>query len=374
MAHHKPALKELYWQLFTIEIWLRSLKDDAMNKRIVICADGTWNRPEKDLKVDFPTNVLRLARAISPIAADGKPQQVFYDWGVGSYYDEVIGGATGRGLHKNIMDGYRYLVQNYSPDDEIYLFGFSRGAYTVRCLCGLINNCGILKRPDARLIQQAFDHYKKSSAPFAPSGDKSLEFRQKHSHESREIKFVGVWDTVGAMGIPISFLGLFEDKDEFYDTKIGRNVRVARHALAIDEHRSDFEPTIWQVRDNMDMQQVWFAGAHSNIGGSYKPDRDGSLLSDNALMWMINEAQRFNLSLEPHLQASLRPNPLATLHDSRRNFYRIKQAYLRPLDPSKAPILLHRSVKERWEQDPQYRPKNLQAYLENYGWPTELIN
>lgn len=345
-----------------------------MNKRIVICADGTWNRPEKDLKIDFPTNVLRLARAISPIAADGKPQQVFYDWGVGSYYDEVIGGATGRGLHKNIMDGYRYLVQNYSPGDEIYLFGFSRGAYTVRCLCGLINNCGILKRPDARLIQQAFDHYKKSSAPFAPSGDKSLEFRQKHSHESREIKFVGVWDTVGAMGIPISFLGLFEDKDEFYDTKIGRNVRVARHALAIDEHRSDFEPTIWQVRDNMDMQQVWFVGAHSNIGGSYKPDRDGSQLSDNALMWMINEAQRFNLSLEPHLQASLRPNPLATLHDSRRNFYRIKQAYLRLLDPSKAPILLHRSVKERWEQDPQYRPKNLQAYLESYGWPTELIN
>lgn len=345
-----------------------------MNKRIVICADGTWNRPEKDLKVDFPTNVLRLARAISPIADDGKPQQVFYDWGVGSYYDEVIGGATGRGLHKNIMDGYRYIVQNYSPGDEIYLFGFSRGAYTVRCLCGLINNCGILKRPDARLIQQAFDHYKKSSAPFAPSGDKSLEFRQKHSHESREIKFVGVWDTVGAMGIPLSFLGFFEDKDEFYDTKIGRNVRVARHALALDEHRSDFEPTIWQVRENMDMQQVWFVGAHSNIGGSYKPDKDGSLLSDNALLWMINEAQRFNLGLEPHLKASLHPNPLATLHDSRRNFYRIKQAYLRPLDPSKAPILLHHSVKVRWEQDPQYRPKNLQAYLDRYGWPTELIN
>ena len=345
-----------------------------MNKRIVICADGTWNRPEKDLKVDFPTNVLRLARAISPIADDGKPQQVFYDWGVGSYYDEVIGGATGRGLHKNIMDGYRYIVQNYSPGDEIYLFGFSRGAYTVRCLCGLINNCGILKRPDARLIQQAFDHYKKSSAPFAPSGDKSLEFRQKHSHESREIKFVGVWDTGGAMGIPLSFLGFFEDKDEFYDTKIGRNVRVARHALALDEHRSDFEPTIWQVRENMDMQQVWFVGAHSNIGGSYKPDRDGSLLSDNALLWMINEAQRFNLGLEPHLKASLHPNPLATLHDSRRNFYRIKQAYLRPLDPSKAPILLHHSVKVRWEQDPQYRPKNLQAYLDRYGWPTELIN
>ncbi|ABK49497.1 conserved hypothetical protein [Shewanella sp. ANA-3] len=345
-----------------------------MNKRIVICADGTWNRPEKDLKVDFPTNVLRLARAISPMAADGKPQQVFYDWGVGSYYDQAIGGATGRGLHKNIMDGYRYIVQNYSPGDEIYLFGFNRGAYTVRCLCGLINNCGILKRPDARLIQQAFDHYKKSSAPFAPSGDKSVEFRQKHSHESRDIKFVGVWDTVGAMGIPISFLGLFEDKDEFYDTKIGRNVRVARHALAIDEHRSDFEPTIWQLRDNMDMQQVWFTGAHSNIGGSYLPDKDGSLLSDNALAWMMAEAERFNLSLEPHLAASLHPNPLATLHDSRRSFYRIKQSYLRPIDPNVAPVLLHRSVKTRWDRDPKYRPKNLQTYLEQYGWPEEFID
>ncbi|MFG0456953.1 MULTISPECIES: DUF2235 domain-containing protein [Shewanella] len=345
-----------------------------MNKRIVICADGTWNRPEKDLKVDFPTNVLRLARAISPMAADGKPQQVFYDWGVGSYYDQAIGGATGRGLHKNIMDGYRYIVQNYSPGDEIYLFGFSRGAYTVRCLCGLINNCGILKRHDARLIQQAFDHYKKSSAPFAPSGDKSVEFRQKHSHESREIKFVGVWDTVGAMGIPISFLGLFEDKDEFYDTKIGRNVRVARHALAIDEHRSDFEPTIWQLRDNMDMQQVWFAGAHSNIGGSYLPDKDGSLLSDNALAWMMAEAERFNLCLEPHLAASLHPNPLSTLHDSRRSFYRIKQSYLRPIDPNVAPVLLHRSVKTRWDRDPKYRPKNLQTYLDQYGWPEEFID
>ena len=254
-----------------------------MNKRIVICADGTWNRPEKDLQEDFPTNVLRLARAIKPIGANQIPQQVFYDWGVGSYYDPVIGGATGKGLHKNVMDDYRYIVQNYSPDDEIYLFGFSRGAYTIRCLCGLINNCGIIKRPDASLIQKAFNHYKRTGTAYAPEGSESIKFRNLHSHKLREVQFVGVWDTVGAMGIPISFLGLFEDKDEFYDTKIGKNVRVARHALAIDEHRSDFEPTIWIPRENMDLQQVWFAGAHSDIGGSSKPDEDGSLLSDNAL-------------------------------------------------------------------------------------------
>ena len=103
-------------------------------KRIVICADGTWNRPEKDPE-DQPTNVLKLARAVKPVAGDGIAQQVFYDWGLGSYHDGAAAGTTGRGISKNIMDNYRYLVQNYAPGDEIYLFGFSRGSYTVRSLC-----------------------------------------------------------------------------------------------------------------------------------------------------------------------------------------------------------------------------------------------
>ncbi len=344
-----------------------------MKKRIVICADGTWNRPEKNLNTDFPTNVLKLARAISPVAPDGVPQQVFYDWGVGAYYDRVIGGATGRGLHKNIMDDYRYIVQNYQPGDELYLFGFSRGAYTIRCLCGLINNCGIVTRPDAALIQQAFNHYKRSGTAYAPRGKKSVEFREQHSHPSREVKFVGVWDTVGAMGIPLSFLGLFDDKDEFYDTKIGRNVRIARHAMAIDEHRSDFEPTVWNLRENMDMKQVWFCGAHSNIGGSYKPDRDGSLLSDIALAWMLGEAKACGLTTEDHLDTQINGNPLATLHNSRRSFYRVKKRFYRAIDHGKGPVLIHKSVKARWDQDQKYRPRNLQAYIDKYGWPDNLV-
>src|SRR6056297_621437 len=256
-----------------------------MKKRIVICADGTWNRPEQDLKRDHPTNVLKLARAIRPLAGDGLPQQVFYDWGIGSYYGPLIGAANGKGLHKNILDNYRYIVQNYSPGDELFLFGFSRGAYTVRSLCGLINNCGIVTRPDAALIQQAFAHYKRSAKAYAPKGDKSIAFRRDHAHPSRDIHFAGVWDTVGAMGIPFSFLGLFEDQDEFYDTKLGRNVHTARHALSIDEQREDFEPTIWQARDNMDIRQVWFTGSHSDIGGGLKPDQDGSSLADIPLQW-----------------------------------------------------------------------------------------
>ncbi|WP_394129047.1 DUF2235 domain-containing protein [Shewanella maritima] len=342
-----------------------------MKKRIVICADGTWNRPEQDLDKDQATNVLRLARAISPIAHDGTAQQVFYDWGIGSYHDGVIAGATGRGLHKNIMDCYRYLVQNYHAGDEIFLFGFSRGAYTVRCLSGLINNCGIVKRADAKLIQKAFDHYKTQAPAYAPQGDKSIHFRQQHSHDSREIAFVGVWDTVGAMGIPSSFLGLFADKDEFYDTKIGRNVKVARHALAIDEHRQDFEPTIWQPSHVTDMQQVWFSGAHSNIGGSYLPDANGEMLSDNALIWLIHQCINAGLDIESHLRDNLVWAPYAKLHSSRRSFYRLKRKYYRALDPNIAPILIHKTVKQRWDEDVNYRPKNLTEYIKQFGWPAQ---
>ena len=338
-------------------------------KRIVICADGTWNRPEKDLGKDHPTNILKLARAVRPVDNQSTPQQVFYDWGVGSYYDPLIGGATGKGINKNIMDDYRYLVQNYSPGDELFLFGFSRGAYTIRSLCGLINNCGILKRPDAQLIQQAFDHYKKPGKAYHPDGEASLAFRAKHAHPSREIKFVGVWDTVGALGIPFSFLGLLDKKDEFYDTKIGPNIRMARHAMAIDEVRSDFQPTIWKPRPGLDLKQVWFAGVHSNIGGSYAPDDDGGLLSDIPLKWMIKEARHAGLGVEQHLLDNLRPAHLATLHRSRKHIYRSKRPYYRPIAHNDT-LLMHTTVKQRWQQDSSYRPKNLAQHLEAHGWPT----
>ena len=278
-----------------------------MSKRIVICADGTWNRPEKNLKEDVPTNVLRLARAIKPVDAKGTPQQVFYDWGLGSYHDEWTAGVTGKGIHKNIMDGYRYIVQNYSPGDELFLFGFSRGAYTVRSLCGLINNCGILKRPDARLIQAAFNHYKRSGPAYAPNGDASVKFREDYAHPSREVQFLGVFDTVGALGIPVSFLGFLNAKDEFYDSKTGPNVRIARHALAIDERRYDFQATILQPRANLDLRQVWFVGSHSDVGGGYKPAKDRTRLSDIPLGWMMREAHKAGLALESHLKSGLKP-------------------------------------------------------------------
>jgi len=340
-------------------------------KRIVICADGTWNRPEKDPE-DQPTNVLKLARAVKPLASDGIAQQVFYDWGLGSYHDSAVAGTTGRGISKNIMDNYRYLVQNYAPGNEIYLFGFSRGSYTVRSLCGLINNCGILKRPDARLIQTAFDHYKKPGPGYGPNSAKSRAFRASHSHPNRSIKFVGVWDTVGALGIPFSFLGLLDREDEFYDTKMGDNILIARHALAIDELRSDFEPTIWHDREHMSLQQVWFSGVHSNIGGSYPADADGAVLSDIPLDWLRREARDAGLQLEAHMTKALKPVPTATMHQSRKHIFRSKRPYYRPIDHGRGPVLIHRSVKQRWQADATYRPKNLVDYLADQKgkWPS----
>jgi uncharacterized protein (DUF2235 family) len=341
-------------------------------KRIVICADGTWNRPEKDLAKDFPTNVLRLSRAIKPTDKDNTPQQVFYDWGIGSYYDKIGGGATGKGIQKNVMDAYRYIVQNYAPSSEIWLFGFSRGAYTVRSLCGLINNCGILKRPNAKLIETAFTLYKKPGSKNSPSGSNSVAFRKEHSHLSREVKFVGVWDTVGALGIPISFLGFLDEEDEFYDTKLGSNVRIARHAMAIDEFREDFKPSIWENKDTLDLKQVWFSGAHADVGGSQKPDPDGSQIADIPLNWMLREAAAHGLATEQHLKQQLTNNATAKVHPSRRKFYRLKSKYTRPIDHGLSELLIHKSVKERWTTDDKYRPKNLVEYLKQNNWPAVL--
>ncbi len=335
---------------------------------IVICADGTWNRPEEDIEKDFPTNVLKLARAIKPDVNGGK-QHIFYDWGLGSYHDSVSAGATGRGIHKNILDGYRYIVQNFAEGDHIYLFGFSRGAYTVRALSGLINNCGIVKRADANLINQAWKIYKSPQAKNHPNGAAAVKFRNDHAWSSRQVHFIGVWDTVGALGIPFSLMGLFDKDDEFYDTKMGSNVSIARHALAIDEQREDFEPTVWTSRAGVDLKQVWFAGVHSDIGGSYAPDKKtGISAADTPLAWMLAEAELAGLQLEPHIKQALTDGSKGKIHRSRKHVYRFKSPLHRPLIIDDKPTKIHPSVKARYLADSRYRPPRLKKLVESLGW------
>ena len=332
---------------------------------IVVCADGTWSRPEEDLAADHPSNVLKLARGISP-SDGGTRQHVFYDWGLGSYHHQTSAGLAGRGIHKNIVDGYRYIVHNYAPGDRIFLFGYSRGAYTVRSLCGLINNCGIVRRADARLIAEAWRIYKSPEPGNHPNGDAAAAFRDQHSHDARTVHFAGVWDTVGALGIPFSLMGLFDGDDEFYDNRIGVNVVTARHALAIDEQRQDFEPTLWQPRDGVDLEQTWFAGCHGDIGGGHAPDPDGRCIADVAFEWMLDEADRAGLGTEDHIRDAMTDGTLAQLHPSRTGLFRVRPALERRLDPAGFDTRVHPSVRERFTRDEDYRPANLVRLLDKH--------
>ncbi len=338
-------------------------------KRIIICSDGTWNRPEKLGSDEHPSNVLKFARGVAPKDKNGVKQVVFYDWGIGSYHDAVTGGTVGKGLEKNVMDAYRFLVHNYEIGDEIYLFGFSRGAYTVRSLCGLINNCDILKGQEGRRVEEAFQLYK--NPKYKPNGEYSTNWRKNHSvPNSSKIHFIGVWDTVGAMGLPFTIFGLIKDKHLFYDRKMGSNIKTARHALSLDEERKDFEPTIWEPREGVDLKQVWFPGVHSDIGGSYKPDHDETVLSDIPLTWLVNESTEVGLEFEKYL-TNVKLNPLAKQHNEYRGKYKLLGRYIREI-PQKEniPTKIHISVQQRYEQS-SYKSKSIENYLKKNGgvWP-----
>lgn len=334
-------------------------------KRIIICSDGTWNKPEEDLSKDFPTNVLKFSRAIAPVDKNGVAQTVFYDWGIGSYHNSFKGGAFGAGLDKNIMDAYRFIVHNYNPGDEIYLFGFSRGAYTVRSLAGLINNCSILKKENANMIHKAFQLYKNPKEKV--SSTVSIQFRKNYSLEERTpVHFVGVWDTVGALGLPSSVFGFIKKKNLFYDNKIGAIIKTARHALSIDELRKDFEPTIWKQDDEnkVDLKQVWFAGVHSDVGGSYAPDENGQVLSDIPMLWMKKEAEKFNLQFQAHID-NVQLNPTAKQHNEFKKPFSLLGKHEREIVPN---TFIHSSVKQRFEAMSNYRPAKLVEYVNKFGW------
>ena len=299
-------------------------------KRIAIFADGTWNSPEQD----DPTNVLRFSRAVKPKV--GQVEQIaFYDWGVGTDRKKMSGGLSGAGIDKNIMDCYRFLVHNYHKGDQLFFFGFSRGAYTVRSLAGFIRNSGLLKREYANKIEDAFKLYRKRNRASGPNAPQAIGFRKRYAvADITPIEFMGVWDTVGALGIPVPFWGTLGEEDFlFHDTEPSKIVLHARHAVSIDENRADFEPT------GLDLKQVWFAGVHSDVGGGYA----NCGLGDCAGEWMMKEAKKFGLVFEPHLNTCLKPKPHAVQHNERKGIFKVKQEFIRKVN---GPV--HESVKRRW--------------------------
>ena len=274
-----------------------------MSKRLVLCCDGTWNSPDQK----SPTNVTKIALAIAPVDSAGREQRTFYHRGVGTNrWERVRGGAFGVGLSRNVQDTYRFLVQNFEPGDELFFFGFSRGAYTARSTAGFVRNCGILRREHADRVGEAYGLYRDKSSKTHPRGTEATLFRRSYSHETC-IRFIGVWDTVGALGIPIggALINLINHRWEFHDTQLSTTVDAAYQALAIDEKRGPFRPTLWTPQDNpppeQRVEQVWFAGVHSDVGGGY-PDHQ---ISDIPLLWMADRARRTGLDFRANAFAQL---------------------------------------------------------------------
>lgn len=318
-------------------------------KNIAIFADGTWNSPEDSRT----TNVILMARAISPLAVD-IPQVAFYDWGVGSDGQKLAGGLSGAGIDKNITDCYRFIVHNYLPGDRLYFFGFSRGAYTVRSLAGFIRNCGILRREHAHRIPDAYNLYRQRSDSSGPNADRAVAFRKDYAvADISTIEFVGAWDTVGALGIPVPFWGTLNERNYlFHDTEPSKIILHARHAVSIDENRMDFEPTLWDEKPGMDLQQVWFAGVHADVGGGYEE----AGLSHCAADWIRTEAEKLGLHFEPHLLEQIQPDPFATQHNQRKGMYLARRSLVRKINGA-----IHISVRQRWDADSFAYQKNCKA-------------
>ena len=333
-----------------------------MSKRLIVCSDGTWNRPDSH----NPTNVVKMARAIVPTAADGKAQVVFYDKGVGTgnILDRITGGAFGGGLEQNIGDAYRFLMHNYDDGDEIFLFGFSRGAYTVRSTAGLIRNSGLLRKARADLFTEAYRLYRDNAVH--PDSDEAKRFRNNNSREVG-IHFLGVWDTVGALGIPVRGLRwLTRGKHQFHDVELSGSVKNAYQALAIDEKRGPFVPSIWasKQKPGQTVEQVWFAGVHTDVGGGY---RDTGL-SDIAFQWMHSKAESCGLTFDKdYLVAVLHPDVSIPMRNSKAGLYKFTRGFVRRLTPGEGSTeAVHPAVIARRETHGlSYNPRNLADYLDH---------
>lgn len=333
-----------------------------MPKNIVICCDGTWNTKDQA----HPTNVSRLHAAVK--RATDSSQAVTYIPGVGTdnnLLDKLFGGAFGHGLVDNIKGAYGFLVEKYQPGDDVFLFGFSRGAYTARSVAGLIRNCGVLKREHDDLTQQAFDMYR--SRDNHPNSDAAREFRQTNSHEVA-VHFIGVWDTVGALGIPLRGLNLLtQRKHRFHDVKLSSSVENAYQALAIDERRWSFKPAVWENRADVtadqNVEQAWFAGVHTDVGGGQAV----AGLSDLALRWMLEKAEAAGLEYDhAYIDGISNPDPLSELHESRSGFYKYLFPHTRPIDGDRAGETVNEAPIERNEKDPSYEPANLRKWLASH--------
>ena len=318
-------------------------------KNIIICCDGTANRYTDE---SCNTNIVKFYCLLDRSKPD--EQVAYYDPGVGVLslssshiiYD-YIDRATGYGIEDNIKQAYEYLMNTYEEGDQVFLFGFSRGAYTVRSLSGLLERCGLLEKRNYNLIDDAYYYYIKEGKGFEQIASK---FKSNFCRPV-DICCIGVWDTVKAIfGNPLR-------GELFHDTRLSGNVRFGYHAVSIDEHRSQFRPILWEekVDSTQELHQVWFAGVHADIGGSY-PD---SGLANITLDWMIAQVSKHKILFKDEVPNKLpMPDFRGMMHDEYKKGIWFVLGSTHRVTPKGAKI--HDSVLQRMEDETcQYRPVNL---------------
>ena len=337
-------------------------------KRIILCADGTWNTPPGvDDKTGGGTNVWKLYCSMP----DSPHQLKYYDSGVGTggnKIEHLTGGALGDGLLGKVQDCYSFLTHVYDPGDSIYLFGFSRGAYTARSVGGMISAFGVPGKnlsnsttPEIFAAYRERDHAQRLAL--------KAHLQDSYGLQPVRITMVGVWDTVGSLGVPgFAFQALNQEKYGFLDTTLSDCVDHAYHAVSIDERRASFQPTLWTKADgsyrpnDAQVEQVWFPGAHCDVGGSY-PDCD---LADITLGWMMQKGKACGIEFLPDAEQkyfNLPPTHAAgPLHDEWSLLHWGLPKH-RTVPPE---VHLASSVFDRvlLPGDPGYRPGNL-TWVEN---------
>jgi uncharacterized protein (DUF2235 family) len=336
--------------------------------RLIACFDGTWDRPDANpnatLRVE--SNVCWFQESIvKGTLPDGSEQRTFYDTGVGTnWWDQIAGGAFGLGLDQKIQDGYTWLSNNYPDPDpgniEVFVVGFSRGAYTARSLVGMIRNVGLLKPQNDHRVADAYALYRNRDD--SADTPQAVAFRQRYSREIK-IKFLGVWDTVGALGIPLPALQWLNAKEyAFHDTELSGIVANAAHAVAIDEHRVDYNVTLWDPikKPGQTVEQRWCLGAHTDVGGGNQSRH----LSDITLAWMQGKAAAAGLAItRSDVPAIGTANWMETITDSYGEFLgglyaKMHDPFYRPMALAGSNEVLDETAIERRDIDAAYRPKN----------------
>jgi uncharacterized protein (DUF2235 family) len=352
-----------------------------MAKNIVICCDGTNNQFSGD-----QTNVIRTHKVARRTGA----QVTFYDCGVGTMpepwrdgwlarcWSIVAGLAFGNGFEENVADAYRFLMMHYEPGDRVFLFGFSRGAFTARAVAGMLHSVGLLHSGTENMIPYAQRYWREDFGPDSPGGKVCLDFKSTLAREC-PVHFIGVWDTVSSVG----YLNQFRT---FPHTLNNPDVTHVRHAVAIDERRACFRQNLMFAKlQEQDVKNVWFPGVHSDVGGGYPAAQAG--LAKVTFEWMMREASCCGLEVDAKALAhelrgfGVAPDPCADQHESLKGLW--KPVELIPMrrynwktnkhewrltlgqprnverDAARPEVFVHQSTIARLKGRTDYRPSNI---------------